>query len=132
MLQRTFWICLCLAAVSLASAASPDAFKQLLVLVPHDFHAGSQVLPAGHYRVTVLEGDPQQVQIRNVTLGSTATLGVVSRLAVGYPTDRGVRLVFDQVTGQYFLSEIWIAGQDGYMFHSTAEEHTRKVIASIQ
>jgi hypothetical protein len=115
-----------------ASAAAADGFGQHLILVPHEFTAGSQAMPAGHYRVTLIEGIPEHLQIRNVTLGATATVKVINRMAVGYPTDRGIRLVLDQISGHYYLSEVWIAGQDGFMIRRTPEEHTRKIIASIQ
>jgi hypothetical protein len=131
MVQRTLWIYLCLVSLVWASAvAMPEASKQQLVLVPYAFSAGGQALPAGHYQVTAIKDFPSQLQIKNVALGATASVEVITRLAAGSSSDRGIRLVFDRVAGQYFLSEVWVAGQDGFVLCCTPEEHTHEVIVS--
>lgn len=37
-------------------------------------------------------------------------------------------LVFDKVGENYFLSEIWVPGEDGYLMLATQGEHTHKIV----
>jgi hypothetical protein len=55
-------------------------------------------------------------------------LPVITRLAA-LSVDEA-KLVFDKVGNSNVLSEIWVAGEDGYLVHITKGAHTHQVTKS--
>jgi len=77
--------------------------------IPFDFVVGNKVLPAGEYMV-LPEGDQQAIMIRSRDR-KAAVLSVTLTCATSGTSDR-TKLVFHNVAGRYFLSEIWSQGND--------------------
>lgn len=95
--------------------------------VDFPFSVAGTVLPAGVYNFTLNEsGAAFRVQGEG-TNGAQAML--ITRLAGEiHSTPIDSHLVFDKVGDSYFLSEIWIYGEDGYLVLATQSVHTHKLI----
>lgn len=99
--------------------------------VPFKFTAGSKVLPAGQYELIHEAGPAPWVQIRNAKDGSTIKLPIITRLARDTKSDT-VKLVFDKVGDEHFLSEVWMPDQDGLLVRSTKEQHQHEILKASQ
>jgi hypothetical protein len=98
---RTYLLGCALAATAVVSTS--HAFAQssdMRVSVPFTFHSGSQIMPAGVYRVKI-ESD-QLVLLR----GDSKSGYVMTQPQIGKAKDSG-RLVFQRYGDQYFLREVW-------------------------
>ena len=92
--------------------------------IPYEFTFGSKVLPAGTYTLTVTKFG---LQVQSVTTGAVYRAPIITRL--GGPTEflRGGSLVFDKSGSVRILSEVWMAGADGILLHSTPKSHSHEV-----
>lgn len=92
--------------------------------IPYGFTFGSKVLPAGTYTLTVTKFG---LQVQSVTTGAVYRAPIITRL--GGPTEflRGGSLVFDKSGSVRILSEVWMAGADGILLHSTPKSHSHEV-----
>lgn len=120
-------LAMCLLALLAAGTAygqSPEAIK---AKIDFPFTVEGKVLPAGNYEFA--RTDPA-VDFRVTDEGKNVTLmPIVTRLSGEmHTTPQDAHLVFDVVGGTYFLSEIWIPGEDGYLFLATKGKHEHKVI----
>jgi cytochrome c5 len=93
--------------------------------IPYEFTFGSKVLPAGTYTLTVTKFG---LQAQSVTTGAVYRAPIITRL--GGPTEflRGGSLVFDKSGSVRILSEVWMAGADGILLHSTPKSHSHEVL----
>lgn len=106
------------AVLAIAAAALGQATRgDVVVDVPFAFTAGGQQLPAGHYVVA-----PGTDVIRIFNAHNTG-LYVPTHAAVRSGAD-GSKLVFHRYGEKYFLSEIWITGNNfgRELFRSRAEK----------
>ncbi len=92
--------------------------------IPYEFTFGSKVLPAGTYTLMVTKFG---LQAQSAT-GEVYRAPIITRL--GGPTEflRGGSLVFDKSASVRVLSEVWMAGADGILLHSTPKSHSHEVI----
>lgn len=94
------------AVLAVGMADAQIGGEVLKVRIPFSFTAGTQTLPAGEYSLKPLL--PHTMLLRNQSgqvLTSIATNSIESTLV-----PRSVKLVFNGYGGQYFLAEIWRAG----------------------
>ena len=78
--------------------------------IPFDFVVGNKILPAGEY--TIQRGapdDPELLLIRSADNRVALYLNVEDTYARQTPTE--TKLVFNKVRDEYFLSKIWVAGE---------------------
>ena len=78
--------------------------------VPFDFIVGGTSLPAGEYTIESINSTDKLLLIRSADgNGKAMTLShsVISRR----PTEKS-ELIFSQYGGEYFLAQIWTAGND--------------------
>jgi hypothetical protein len=122
-----------LAAVALAVLAwtGPMAFAQsstprtATVAVDFPFVVNGGEMPAGTYLVQI---EKDQVIVRSQAgPGKGALAPILTRLG-RHDQDAVPELVFDKVGGKFLLSEIWLAGEDGYLLLSTKEQHDHRVL----
>jgi hypothetical protein len=117
------------AGVALSHAQA--AFK-----VPFPFQAGGKKLPAGDYAVmTTTEGG---LALRQESTGKEIPVPFTERLAQPAPPIAEHQLVFDEVGDfapsyteyitVYILSEVWLAGEDGFRTHVTKGAHKTKTV----
>ena len=110
-MKRNLFATLSLGALwALFTATGAYAQRGVEANVPFAFHVGKAQLPAGTYRITLDSPGVPTIRIHNT--GNSAT--IVSLAQREYPGKSSQKLVFRQVRGQYFLSEIWgEQGSDG-------------------
>jgi len=97
-----------LVAVSSAHAQSVD---RVTANIPFDFIAGNKTLPSGEYTFSRgLPNDPDLLLIRSADSHVALFLNVMEHQARQTPTETD--LVFNKIGDEYFLSRLWIAGED--------------------
>lgn len=100
---RTYLLACTLGAVAIVPASNAIAQDTAMrVNVPFTFHNGSQVMPAGVYRVTI--ESEHLILLR----GDSASALIMTNPETGNPLAKG-KLVFQQYGNQYFLHEVWAA-----------------------
>ena len=95
--------------VALASISVHAQSQRDIVNIPFNFAVGEKTLPAGEYAVTPNRRDSQNIWRlegdRNTVLFATVAVTSAS-------TQEKTKLVFHKYNDQYFLSQVWIAGED--------------------
>jgi hypothetical protein len=113
-----------------ALGAAPADFK-----VPFAIRVAGKDLAAGEYVVVKTAEDG--IVLKQVSSGKEIALAVLERIKPEAPVAEP-RLVFDEVGDfapsyteyitVYVLSEVWLAGEDGYRVHVTKGAHKTKVV----
>lgn len=88
-----------------------QSMDRITAKIPFDFIAGNQTFPAGEY--TFGRGLPQApnlLLIRSADHQLSLFLNVIGEQAEQMPTETD--LVFNKVGDEYFLSQLWITGED--------------------
>jgi hypothetical protein len=105
-LQKTMMLGMFLMlAVGLGSAQSGIKVK-----VPFSFGIGGQTFPAGEYSFGALPQFPHTVLVRSRTGGTPFYIGTNSMQSRDVASS--TKLVFNRYNGQYFLTQMWIAGSE--------------------
>jgi hypothetical protein len=114
-MKRNLFATLSLGALSaLLTATSAYAQHAVEANVPFAFNVGTTHLPAGTYAITV---DSVNASIRIHNCDNSAT--ILSHGQREYPGEKSQKLVFRQVSDQYFLAEIWgEQGSEGMMLRA--------------
>ncbi len=99
--------------------------------VPFDFIVGNTTLPAGEYTVASISGTSETLRIQN-----TESQQAVYRLttALGTPLGGNSKLVFHRYGAQYFLAEVWGAGDTRarQVMKSRSEKAAEHEIADVR
>jgi len=90
-----------------AVSARAQASSPLLANIPFQFVVRDQTLPAGEYRIEQLSSN--SVLLIRSTDGHTSTI-VMTMAALANDWQSESKLVFNRYGDQYFLSQIWTAG----------------------
>ncbi len=124
-ITKTLWITLLFGAFALAVAnAAPWAIHGN---IPFQFTADGKVWPAGEYML-VPDNSIGSVRVEPEK-GVGPVVPVITRLSPGMEsTSTEAHAVFDKVGDTYFLSEVWIPGEDGFLLHVTKQAHEHKVV----
>jgi len=79
------------------------------------------------------DGSAEQVELLSRDKSLLTRVRVVTRLAPtpGAKKDGHVRLVFDQVGEERYLSEVWIPGMDGLLLRATSERHKHESVEGM-
>jgi hypothetical protein len=105
-----------------AQGLSPADFK-----IPFDFVANGKAFTAGQYSLRAnMEGELLTLQPMGAK-GSSAILPVETRLAA-HKQESEPELIFDNVSGKYYLSELYVPGEDGYLVMTTKGKHTHETV----
>ncbi len=108
---------------ALAIGAPAYAQVTLRVDIPSAFTVAGKSAPAGSYEIAEQTPDVLKMQSSSGK-GPQFELPVITRLASD--TDADSKVVFDKVGNTLTLSEVWIAGQDGYLVFATKGPHTHQ------
>jgi hypothetical protein len=104
-------LCLLVVGGGIVANAQIDSGRVITTNIPFDFVIGDTTMPAGTYELSRLDDDMQSVlQLRSVK-GRTAVAFDTERTQTS--NDQAVHkteLLFNKVGNQYFLSQIWVAG----------------------
>jgi hypothetical protein len=100
------------------------------VSVPFDFTVGKQSFPAGEYTVTPIPMSLNKMLLRN-RAGEVLTF-IQTNPAASRERTSSAKLVFNQYGGEYFLTQIWEAGNDfgQQLIKSSAEIEIAKAAQS--
>jgi hypothetical protein len=98
--------------------------------IPFTFSAGGKMLPAGEYQFIHENQTIPWVTIRGTSDTSIVKVRVITLLARENQPEGNVRIVFDRVGQDHFLSEVWMPGNDGLLVGSTKESHQHEVVKS--
>ncbi len=123
-------IALALGLVALVAFVSAQAAERVHADIPFPFIVGKQTFPAGQYQI--VKGDKEDlIQIQSMKKGPAADILVITRLGSEiHTTPNDSHIVFDKVGDAYYLSELWLPGEDGYLLHVTKEQHTHRTVNS--
>jgi len=113
------------AAVVLLGLALAQA-APVTVSIGFGFVAGGKSMPAGKYLIDIKSANGPIV-LRGDAKDSEAILSVMTRLG-RHDNDLEPELVFDKIGPALHLSEIWVAGEDGYLVLGTQEKHDHVVL----
>jgi len=111
---RMLFLVLCLLTIGggVDANAQVDSVSQIEADVPFDFVVGDTKLPAGKYQIRTVDHAAYDVlQISSAKGRRKSVIFETAEMDTG--NDRigsKTELVFDKVQGQYFLSQIWVAG----------------------
>ena len=107
------FLAFCLVTVIEGAVANAQVVSvpQVEANVPFDFVVGDTRLPAGKYRIAAVDGTLDKVlEIRSTDNRTTVLFDTEDAQTRSDQIETKTELVFDKVAGQYFLSEIWVAG----------------------
>ena len=98
--------------------------------IPFNFSAGGKTLPAGAYDVGTLNNGDGKMLLLQARDGN-AHMIVSSNAAIATKCPEKSVLVFNRYGGQYFLSEIWVAGETSgrHLAKSSREKELAKELA---
>jgi hypothetical protein len=123
MVWRTALALACIACAGGVSRAWAD--ESLIAEIPFRFTAMKQVHDPGKYEFTI-SGDESIVDLSQKGK-STGLVEVMTRIAAP-ENGTSPHLVFDKVGGSYYLSELWLPGQDGFLLSATKVRHTHHAV----
>ncbi len=104
------------------SYAQTSAFAD----VAFKFVAAGKDMAPGKYELR-LDNDRSAFTLVSPS-GSGEFLLTVTRLAASEPPSSDTRFVFDKVGDTYYLSEVWLPGEDGYLLYAAKEKHTHRTV----
>jgi hypothetical protein len=91
------------------------------------FVAAGKTMPPGNYILTA-NSDATAFTLASAGKGPGVIVAPMTRLAASEPPSSDTRFVFDKVGNTYFLSEVWLPGEDGYLFYAAKEKHTHATV----
>jgi hypothetical protein len=117
-------------------AGSAVTYAQGTFKIPFKFEAGGKKLPPGEYWVA--QSGEGQLTLRQESTGKEFQIPFIKRLAQPTPPVEVPQLVFDMVGNfepsyteyvtDYVLAEVWLAGEDGFLVHTTKGAHQNQII----
>ena len=112
MKKQAFRILTVLSLLLTMSAAIVHAqSKRSIINIPFSFTVGHKTLPAGEYTVQPNRSNSDNVWLVESTTGHDSVI-FTSGSAWTRETQENTKLVFNNYDGQYFLSQIWSAGDN--------------------
>jgi hypothetical protein len=120
--KRVFGISAVLTLLVTVTAAVHAQSQRSRITIPFTFVVAQKVLPAGEYTFEPNSKDSFHVWLLAGEKGNDAVLFPTVPLRARQ-TQEETKLVFSKYDDQYFLSEIWTAGeQSGYKLHLSKQE----------
>ncbi len=120
-----------IAAILLTTVAVQAQSRQQRVNVPFKFNVAGKSYPAATYSFRY-EPASNQLEVLSADMARVVSLPVITRLALkpGTRNDGNVRLVFDEVGEERYLSEVWFPSLDGLLVRATSESHKHAEVAA--
>ena len=97
--------------LTMSAAAVHAQSKRSIINVPFSFAVGHKTLPAGEYSVEPNRKDSNSLWLIQSMKGQDSVLFATNSVWTSETQDN-TSLVFNNYDGQYFLSEIWNAGDN--------------------
>jgi hypothetical protein len=117
------------AAAALVMLVSQPAHAQVQYdfKVPFDFVAHGKAFKAGDYVMVPNSEDNVFTLEAKDSKGGEVILPVEARIS-GNPSAADPLVVFDKLDGKYYVSELEVVGNDGYLFLATKAKHTHESV----
>ena len=127
-MNRRFLVLLAITAfVVVAYPAVSQAQDTAVVTVGFPFVAEGQTMPAGPYELQ-LNSDQTAFTLTASPKETGVFLTIITRLAAPEPPSGDTRVVFDKVGNTYYLSEVWLPGEDGFLVYAAKGKHTHQIV----
>ena len=97
--------------LTMSAVAVHAQSKRSIINIPFSFTVGHKTLPAGEYNVEPSRQDSNSFWVIQSMKGNDSVL-FTTNSAWTSGTQKDTRLVFNNYDGQYFLSQIWNAGEN--------------------
>jgi hypothetical protein len=114
-----------------AASYAQNAENTVTADIGFKFIAAGKTLPPGNYDL-VVSRDRDTIRLMPETKGPDVFLLPITRLASPEVPNTDTRLVFDKVGNTSYLSEVWLPGEDGYLFYAAKEKHTHQIIKATR
>lgn len=99
----------------------------IIVNVNFGFYAAAKLLPAGSYEIRPMAGNiDNALQIVNLKTRESTVVPIITSISKKQPSDG--EAVFDQVRGDYYLSEVYIPRMDGILLQGAPTKHIHVII----
>jgi hypothetical protein len=95
---------------TLAATSYAQSARRTVILIPFDFVAGEEILPAGTYGVEPLRRDSYTAWEIRSTTGRARAVVMTSALGGGAAEAFESRLVFRKYAEAYVLAQVWPSG----------------------
>ncbi len=130
MKKRVFVLLAAVALLLVGHPSTSHAQNVTFITVDFPFVVHDRTVPPGTY---VLRLNPD---MSGFTLTQTDTpapadalaVQTLKRLATLEPPVGNTHVEFDKVGDKYYLSEIWLPDEDGWLVYATTEQHTRRTV----
>lgn len=98
-------------ALMMIAPAYAQSDERVIADIPFAFVAGDKTLPAGEYEIKQgIANSPDVLMIRSED--NNNAVFVIAEEAQAAQTPDKTELVFNEVGNTYFLSKVWVAGDD--------------------
>ncbi len=114
-----------LALVGIVGSSAAIAQEATIVNLPFKFTVGSKVLNPGKYEVKLSE-DRTMITL-TPEKGVAMMVPTITRLAMQQPINDG-KVIFDKVGEDYYLSEVWLPDEDGFLVRDTKQPHKHHTV----
>lgn len=119
-MKKQLWVLLVVILfVSGMNVALAQKSHAISFSVSFPFEIGDNTLPAGEYRITFDARDSRHLQLVNAKTSQKQFINFVTRLSKRSESS----VVFDSISDKRYLSEVYLAGGDGFQIRATPEEH---------
>jgi len=116
-----------ISGIGVSANAQSRNRQQLRVNVPFAFNVGNSMLPAGDYRVSVVNPGSDRSVLQFASRDGKSTTMIQTIDVTGWASSKG-KLSFRHYGNQYFLAQIWMAAEStGFATpNSSAEKRLRQ------
>ncbi|MBZ5499398.1 MAG: hypothetical protein LAP85_23620 [Acidobacteriia bacterium] len=112
-----FAVLVLLPLLSLAQTPVPG----VAATIEFSFYANGKSLPAGNYEYR-LDTNTDVLKVTNTKTRETIMVPVITTISKKVPPDG--EIVFDKTASEYYLTEVFIPGQDGLLVKGAGGKHT--------
>lgn len=92
---------------TLAATSYAQSARRTVILIPFDFVAGEEILPAGTYGVEPVRRDSYTAWEIRSTTGRAGAVVMTSAIGSGAAAEAEPRLVFRKYAEAYVLAQLW-------------------------
>jgi hypothetical protein len=107
-------------AFTAVSVQAQHTSSSTTFVVPFEFNVGTQVLPAGTYKVVAQD---QSLRVQKVD-GKANVITLIRRTVATGNSEREVKLKFRRYGQQYYLSQVWLPDNLGRELNRPRRENT--------
>jgi hypothetical protein len=104
-------LCLLTVGGGVVTNAQIESLARVQVNVPFAFSVGNTKLPAGKYQISTLDDSNKILELRSDNGRTSVLFDTQDVEARGDQIPSKTEVVFDRFGDQYFLTQVWVAGE---------------------